>query len=726
MSSTSHAKAVSSEKKTYTVAVIGNPNCGKTTLFNRLTGLRQKVGNYPGVTVEKREGHLSANHQIRLIDLPGTYSLSVCSPDEQVARDVLLGHMADTPKPDAVVLVLDTYNLERNLYLASQVMDLGLPTVVACNMIDLLEKSGYQLKAERLSEMLGVPVIPTVGQSGLGIQALQETIQSVCALGKPQPRHRKWAMPAPLEEAVEKLGTELIHLNFAEESSAQGLAILLLSEGGSLRCDHLPDPVRRAVEASAIRLATENHLEPPKQITLSRYTWLSGVAADSLTFQGKRSPVINERLDRIFTHRIWGIVIFAVLMGAMFYSVFILAEPFMGMLESLVAVVKNGVAEVMSAGALRDLIIDGALAGVGAVVVFLPQICLLFLFLAVLEDTGYMSRAAFVMERLMRRVGLPGKSFIPLLSSHACAIPGIMATRTIENPRDRLVTILVAPLMSCSARLPVYTILIAACLPGGAWLKAFVLLGLYLLGLVAALAMAKLFKKTILGGPPSSFLIELPPYRMPRLAAVLRVMWERSSLFISRAGTIILAMTIVIWALMNYPKDQARMAGYDQQIHELRQQDAPAENISTVENQRNADILAHSVAGRLGQWIEPVIKPLGYDWKIGVGLISSFAAREMFVSTMGIMYSVGDADEQSDDLRDEIRKATRQDGTTLFTPLVAVSLMVFYALACQCVSTIAIVRRETNSWRWPAFMFVYMTALAYVVSLLVYQIGRAL
>ena len=377
----------------------------------------------------------------------------------------------------------------------------------------------------------------------------------------------------------------------------------------------------------------------------------------------------------------------------------------------------------MPAGILRDLLTDGIIAGVGNVLVFFPQICILFLFIALLEDSGYMARAAFLMNRIMSRVGLHGKSFIPLLSSHACAVPGIMATRTIENPRDRLVTILVAPLMGCSARMPVYTLLIAACLPGSAWVKAVALLTLYGLGVATALCMAWTFKRTLLRGPAPAFVIELPPYRWPQVGNVLSVMWDRSKLFLTQAGTIILAMTVVLWALMNFPRDAQRAGWYDAQKAAAQ---ASPEQVQQLEQQEAAERLEYSVVGRLGRFIEPAIRPLGYDWKIGVSIVSSVAAREVFVSTMGVIYSVGESDEGSQSLRSELARATWPDGRRVFTPLVAVGLMIFYVLACQCVSTLAVVRRETASWRWPVFMFAYMSALAYVAALLVYQVGSAL
>jgi len=400
----------------------------------------------------------------------------------------------------------------------------------------------------------------------------------------------------------------------------------------------------------------------------------------------------------------------------------------MGVIENLVGLGQELAVALIPAGVLQDLIREGVIAGVGNVIIFFPQICMLFLFIALLEDTGYMARAAFLMDRIMNRVGLHGKSFIPLLSSHACAIPGIMAARTIENPKDRLATILVAPLMSCSARLPVYTILIAACLPGSAWTKAGLMFAMYGLGLVTGLIMATIFKKTLLKGPTPAFIMELPPYRRPRLLPVARVMWDRSKLFLTRAGTVILALTIVLWALMSYPTSTAITQLYATQRAAVEAADAPdiEDQLAAIDQAEAAANLHNSFAGRLGRTIEPVIRPLGYDWRIGIGIVASIAAREVFVGTMGIVYSVGEADEESTPLREQIQTATWPDGSKVFTPAVALGLMVFYVLACQCVSTLAVVRRETNGWRWPLFMFSYMTVLAYVAALVVYQVGTAI
>lgn len=772
MTTTIARSANSSLQRTFLVAVAGNPNCGKTTVFNALTGLRHKVGNYSGVTVEKREGVMLGDPSIRLLDLPGAYSLSAHSPDEMVARDVLLGLMSDTGRLDAVLIVVDAGNLERNLYLATQVLDLGLPAVIACNMMDVLREAGHTLDVEKLSQRLGAPVIPTVGARAEGIDALHTAIRLVCRTGStveaealsagdrrvhvssdadrgearvstdqgtdvaatafdpPPPPARRWNASECIDQAIACVAAAIRESGQTDASAARGLAALLLAED-DISANHWPPSVKRALADARDRLAAEQCPDPGQLLTCARYAWLSAVVNESLQRSPRNRPSMTDRLDRVLTHRVWGLAIFAPMMALLFYSIFTLATPLMALIEDGISLLQNLITAAMPAGVLRDLLTDGVLAGAGNVLAFFPQICILFLFIALLEDTGYMARAAFLMNRIMSRVGLHGKSFIPLLSSHACAVPGIMATRTIENPRDRLVTILVAPLMGCSARLPVYTVLIAACLPGAAWLKATVLLTMYGLGVLTALAMATLFKKTLLRGPTPGFLIELPPYRVPRLTGVFRAMWDRSQLFLTQAGTIILAMTIVLWALMSFPKSAERAAWYDQQRAAVAAADAAVpftnaeQQLAALDQAEAAENLQNSIVGRLGRGIEPAIKPLGYDWKIGVGIIASLAAREVFVGTMGVVYSVGEADEESKPLRQQMREATWPDGSRVFTPLVAVGLMIFYVLACQCVSTLAVVKRETNSWRWPLFMFGYMSVLAYVAALLVYQVGSA-
>jgi len=721
-------RPVSNRRKMFTIAVAGNPNCGKTTLFNALTGLRHKVGNYPGVTVEKREGAVLGEATLRLLDLPGTYSLSARSPDEEIARDVLLGRLADTPRPDAVLIVIDATNLERNLYLASQILELGLPAVIACNMMDLLEEAGHKLNLRELSRRLRAPIVRTVGHKGEGAQELKAQLRAACAASGNVARSREWRLHDDIQCEVRRVARTLEALDFCEPEGAEGAALLLLSDGELPVGDHLPEELRKMLAGSLDRLRAKPDLDIALEVTTGRYAWLGELVDACIQRSPRQTHTATDRLDRVFTHKVWGLLSFAGMMGLLFYSIFVLADPLMGLISAGVDAMRNLIAIHLAAGPFRDLLCDGIIAGVGNVIVFFPQICILFLFIALLEDTGYMARAAFLMDRIMSRVGLHGKSFIPLLSSHACAIPGIMATRVIESPKDRLATILVAPLMSCSARLPVYAVLIAACLPGHPWVKAGVLLAMYSLGITTALTMATIFKKTLLCGPTPAFIMELPPYRMPRAGAVLRVMWDRSKVFLTRAGTIILAITILLWAGMHYPQNEQRardFAARRQTIASSTAADRDAQ-LETLDQQAQAEQIQNSYAGRLGRLIEPAIRPLGYDWRIGIGLVASLAAREAFVSTMGVVYSVGQADEASAPLHQQMRSARWPDGRTVFTPLVAVGLMVFYVLACQCMSTIAVVRRETNSWRWPAFMFAYMTALAYAGALLVHQAGSAL
>ncbi|MBI4579790.1 MAG: ferrous iron transport protein B, partial [Planctomycetes bacterium] len=564
MSTAVHPVGSGLSQRTFLVAVAGNPNCGKTTLFNALTGLRHKVGNYSGVTVEKRAGVMTDDPAIRLLDLPGTYSLGAHSPDEEVARDVLLGEMHDTRRPDAVLIVVDAGNLERNLYLTTQIIELGLPVVVACNMMDVLEAAGHRLDVGGLSQRLGVPVVPTVGARGEGIQQLQVAVRAAC--GRPQsPNDRRWQAAEPIEREVRAVAQAILAAGKPQPPTAQGLAVLWLSNGQQGLNGRTSPAVADALRSARRRLRAESDIDPARELTVARYAWLHEIAQECLTRAEKTTVPTTDRLDRVLTHRLWGLLIFAPMMGLMFYSIFVLAAPLMDLIDAGCTWLRSWVTAWMPAGILRDLLTDGVLAGVGNVLVFFPQICILFLFIALLEDTGYMARAAFLMNRIMSRVGLHGKSFIPLLSSHACAVPGIMATRTIENPRERLVTILVAPLMGCSARMPVYTLLIAACLPGSTWLKAAALLTMYALGVLTALTMATIFRRTLLRGPAPAFMIELPPYRWPQFGNVLTVMWDRSKLFLTQAGTIILAMTVLLWALMNFPRDEAAAARFEAQ-----------------------------------------------------------------------------------------------------------------------------------------------------------------
>ncbi|HMO81690.1 MAG TPA: ferrous iron transport protein B [Pyrinomonadaceae bacterium] len=633
-----------------TVALAGNPNAGKTTLFNALTGLNQKVANYPGVTVERKTGVWRAGEEKALvIDLPGLYSLDASSIDEAIARDVLTGERPDVPKPDVVIAVVDATNLERNLYLVTQLLEGPLPVVIALTMIDVFEKEQHELDVERLSALLGVSVIPVNSRKGRGI-------------------------------------TELA------------------------------DAARAAAQAGP-RNVNKKEIEEGTNPVFARYSRISEIVQQTVRHNDRAAHRLSGKIDSILTHRFLGLAVLVAILLLMFQAIFSWAAVPMDLLDSGFGALSGAVRDQLPEGILTDLLVDGVIAGVGAILVFLPQIVLLFIFISLLEDTGYMARAAFLLDKLMSRVGLHGKAFLPLISSFACAIPGIMATRTIEDRRDRFATIMIAPFMSCSARLPVYTLMIAAFFSGQTVfgflsLGAVIMLGMYGLGILVAIAAAFLLKRTLLKAPPPPFIMEMPSYRLPSLRTVFQNVLERAGLFVKRAGTVILAISIVLWALTYFPRTETTDLSAGPAIAEVE-----AESVQ----------LQNSYAGMLGRTIEPVIQPLGFDWKIGVALIASFAAREVLVSTLSIIYNVGkEADAESETLVAAIRNAKRDDGSPVWTPLTAVTLMVFFVLAMQCMSTVAVVRRETNSWRWTLFMVGYMTALAYFAAFVTYQGGRML
>lgn len=640
-----------------TIALAGNPNAGKTTLFNALTGLKQKVANYPGVTVERKEGPWPVGERFaNLIDLPGLYSLDATSLDEQIARDVITGEQAGVPKPDAIVAVIDATNLERNLYLVTQLFEFGIPVVIALTMIDVFEKQKHEIDVEMLAALLKTPVVAVNAKTGRGIEELAEKVGEV-------------------------LGTTPV-------------------------VPYVYDP-------------TGDEAGPHGKI-FSRYNFISGVVQESVWHSDQSSHRLSDKIDRVLTHKFFGLVILVGILLLVFQTIFSWASLPMDMLEKGFGAAADLVRTQMPPGILTDLIADGIIAGVGGVVVFLPQILLLFLFISLLEDSGYMSRAAFLLDKLMSRVGLHGKAFLPLISSFACAIPGIMATRTIESRRDRFATIMIAPFMSCSARLPVYTLMIGAFF-GGQYLFGFISVGallmliMYAIGIIVAVIVAAILKRTVLKAPPPPFVMELPPYRLPNLRTVFQNMVTRAWLFLKRAGTVILAISIILWALMYFPRTspESRVIGAEQ----------TADSKPLPESEQ----LKHSFAGKLGHALEPVIEPLGFDWKIGVALIASFAAREVLVSTLSIIYNVGkDENEESETLIAAVRDAKTDDGRPAWTPLTALTLMVFFVLAMQCMSTLAVVRRETNSWSWPLFMLGYMTVLAYIAAFITYQGGKAL
>jgi ferrous iron transport protein B len=724
------------------IVLTGNPNSGKTTVFNALTGLRARVGNYAGVTVERKEGKFQggrADLPLRVLDLPGTYSLSPQSLDEQIARDILFRRLPEVPTPALVVVVVDASNLERNLYFASQVIELGYPTIIALNMVDVAEVNGHSIDSEKLAATLGVPVVPVVASAGKGIKELQtQIVDSVMDTQKRTVRKSFCDLPRAFQTEIQTLTELLSGISENRPTSPQAEALLILTDEKFLSGSdgHYPPDVKEAVVAGRQRLEGAG-IDWRSAAIEARYARINAIQQAVITqADGQREP-FSDKLDRIVTHKFWGMLIFVGIMALMFFTIFTVAQWPMDMLQDIFQVTGDFIGRHIPPGDLQELLVKGVVQGVGAVVVFLPQICLLFLFIGLLEDTGYMARAAFLMDRLMSKVGLHGKSFIPMLSSFACAIPGIMATRTIETRKDRLVTILVAPLMSCSARLPVYTLLIAACIPGRLILQSTTMLSMYLLGIVVALGMAWIFKKTLLRGETPMLVMELPPYKRPLVKIVLRHMWDRSRLFLRRAGTVILGINILLWFMASYPRHAdveqhfaaeraALQKTYSQTPASPEQERKAFEQIDTAQAGAR---LRGSFAGQAGRALQPVIAPLGFDWKMGIGIVSSFAAREVFVSTMSIVYNVAqgsDEDTHTKDLAQVLRQQKRPDGTPIYTALTAITLMVFYVLALQCVSTVAVVRRETNSWKWPIFQWVYMGALAWVFAFVTYQGGRLL
>ncbi len=804
------------------VALTGNPNTGKTTLFNALTGFRQHVGNYPGVTVEKRTARLrcdSANRTIELVDLPGAYSLAAHSKDEVVVLDALLGRQDELGAPDLIVVVVDAASLRRNLFFTTQVLEIGRPVVVVLNMVDVAEASGMRIDPAILSDELGAPVVPVVATRQHGIESLRCAILN--SLDNAPSTHCS-AFPDCVCAELEGLTSTLACQTKDSTDRATRVEALqtLLTPGGY----HEERLLRRcgrtlatelADRRARIQAAGESIAEVEARV---RYAWIDRAMSRAVKQDPGRHRSSLDAIDRIITHRVFGPVILLVFMVSCFQAVYTLAGPLMDVIDGVFSALGGFLTTSLAPGALRSLLANGVVAGVGSVLTFLPQILILFMFIAVMEDCGYMARAAFLLDRWMGAFGLSGKSFIPLLSSFACAVPGIMATRTIENRRDRFVTVLIAPLMSCSARLPVYVLLIGAFIPGKPLigglvsLQAVTLLALYVLGVAAAVVVTAIMKRTVLRGRPESFLMELPTYKWPSVRTVLYRVYERGKAFCVSAGTIIVAVTILVWALGYYPRPASiaadhktrRLAAqrafterveriatsYDPslpgdslvaqepvasvltEIETLEQAftDAIEANGSTegsadwrtrrravderiaavvssggwagqaaqdlfnanrelkkqvaqIDGSEASDYLHQSILGRMGRWIEPIVKPLGWDWRIGTAVIASFPAREIVVATMGTIYNLDDkGDGQPMGLREKLHHVEGPDGKPVFNAAVALSIMVFFALCCQCAATLATIKRETHSWRWPLLTFGYMTTLAYVGALVTYQV----
>ena len=830
-----------------TIGLAGNPNCGKTTIFNNLTGARQHVGNYPGVTVEKKAGF--CRHRgvgVHIIDLPGTYSLAALSLDEVVARNFIVDE-----KPDLIVHVVDTSNLERNLYLTTQFMELGVPLVLALNMSDVAERRGMKIDRQRLSALFGAPIVFTVGHRNRGTRELLDAVVALAA----EPRSRSAVQIRYGKEIEEELGkiqslVEEHEAALADRYGARWVALKLLESDEEIGRQLSSDKVGSAVAGSVNHLQTVFGDLPEIVLADRRYGFISGACQEAVTSTVEARHTMSDKIDAVATNRVLGLPIFLALMYVVFNLTFTLGEAPMGWLESVFGALAGWLVALWPKGAespLKSLLLEGVIGGVGGVLVFLPNIMLLFLAIAFLEDSGYMARAAFVMDKLMHRIGLHGKSFIPMLIGFGCSIPAIMATRILENRRDRLTTMLIVPLMSCGARLPIYALIVPAFFPT-AWRGPMLWL-IYLIGIVLAIISARLLRATIFRGESTPFVMELPPYRMPTLKGLLIHMWERSWLYLKKAGTIILLVSIVLWGLTSYPKkevfdndydalardaqgrlltqakalnpglslpadselftsalraelqmraDQERYhrhesgfaeaekrknatvaaliaspngaalekvlcvreavrearADFDAAVHreglekgsheyvtyqsqrdaalaEIRGEhpktyaavrhyiddvEAPLDQtIQGLANEKRAEELAHTVAGRIGHGIEPALKPLGFDWRIGTALIGAFAAKEVFVAQMGIVFAVGETDEQSDLLQERLRQE--------YDPLVAFCIMLFCLVSAPCVATIIMTRRESGSWKWAMFQLGGLTAMAYVLTLIVYQVG---
>jgi len=691
------------------IALIGNPNAGKSTLFNRLTGLRQTTANFPGVTVEKHQGTVQLNDSaINLVDLPGIYSLDGHSADERIAVDVALGRMTGTDRPSGLLVVIDATHIYQGLYLLEQLLELQLPTMVALTMIDAATASGISIDVSALKKALGgIPVYPVSSITGHGLDELKQGLETIIDNDIP-PIPASWPeLSETAQQLAQQLGADWQRIDVIQ-ALLQTHPDLAGKLSQSLGSETVAD----------LRSRLFGEAPPPAVEARHRYGWVKHVIAD-VQEQAPLYLKMGARLVR-WTNQPWPatILFFAVLM-LVFQAVFTWATPMMDLIDAASSGLGHWIVETLGNNALASFLADGVIAGVGSVIIFLPQILILFLFIIILEDTGYLARTSFLMDRVMRTVGLSGQSVIPMLSSFACAVPSIMATRVIPDRRDRIATILAAPFMTCSARLPIYALLIAAFVPNESvgWLnlQGLVLFGLYLLGIVGGLGTALLLKSSALKGPKPRFMLALPEFRTPNLQTVAIKLYDRGRIFLKRAGTVIFIVAIIVWTLAYFPR-------MDVAEYQSGTQNTQITDFAKQENAQAAAQMSQSWLGRIGRTIEPVFKPLGWDWRVSSAVVAGFPAREVVVAVMGTIYAVGsEADNQS--LSEKLRAATWPDGRTIFTLPMVLGLLIFYAWCLQCAATVATIRRETNSWRWPIFSWVYMTTIGYLGALFVYQTG---
>ena len=688
---------VAEKGKTINVALVGNPNSGKTSLFNIASGSHEHVGNYTGVTVDAKEGHFDfEGYHFIIYDLPGTYSLSTYTPEEIYVRR----HLFDNT-PDVIINIVSASNLERNLYLTTQLIDMNIPTVIALNMYDELEKSGATLDYKSLGVMLGMPIVPTIASEGFsgesGLKELFKTVVKVFNQNEPTSRHIHINHCGELQEAIDKLNVLINRSdNFSGTISSRFFAVKLMERDAD--AEKYIRSLSNADEIFSYRDSVIGHIENELQddcegaIINAKYGYIQGALAE--TYQGGSNDTFKTTkiIDKFVTHKLWGFPIFILFMWIMFECTFVLGQYPMDWIDMGVEWIAEFVEEHLADGSLKDLLIDGIIRGVGGVIVFLPNILILYFFISLLEDSGYLSRAAFIMDKIMHRIGLHGKSFVPMLMGFGCSVPAVMSTRTLESKNSRIITMLVTPFMSCSARLPVYLIFTAIFFPKHAGL---IMLSIYLIGICMAVIMAKVLKRFIFKDDDIPFVMELPPYRVPTLKSALHHMWEKSKQYLKKMGTVILLASIIIWALGYFPT-------------------APGDNVTDQEQ------MEYSYIGRIGKALEPVMAPLGFDWKMSVSIASGLPAKEVVVSTLSVLYT---GNEESDDLGDIMLSQVKQDGTPLYTPLVGFNFMVFVLLCFPCIATLIAIKNESGSWKWAIFQAIYSTALAWIVCFLIYQIG---